>query len=140
MGVGWCGGLGHPDGHAHGLQLGRAQGISQPRELVPLLMRGVVQDCLADRIEPLIEVVDLGAELVELRQQLLGVALLLQAGVGDLLAARDQQPHLGVQHLLLSSLVHRQQAYQLLERLPPRLATALLHLGERPPDLCVLFE
>jgi hypothetical protein len=56
------------------------------------------------------------------------------------MAARDQQPHLRMQDLLLGRLVHRQQAYQLLERLPPRLATALLRLGERPPDLCVLFE
>lgn len=112
----------------------------QPRELLPLLMPGVVQNRLADCVQPLVEVLGLWAELVELREQLLGVALLLQARVGDHLAARDQQAHLGMQDLLLGGLVHRQQTYQLLERLPPGLAAALFHLGKQPPDLGVLVE
>jgi hypothetical protein len=103
-------------------------------------MLGVVQDRLAQHTQPLVEVVDLRTQLVELREQLLGLALLLQARVGDRLAARHQQAHLGVQDLLLGGLVYRQEAYQLLERLPPGLAAALFHLGEQSPDLGVLVK
>jgi len=71
MGTGRGCGLGHSDGDPHGLQLGSALGTTQSRELLSFLVLGVVQDRRPQRIEPLVEVGGLWAEVVELGEQLL---------------------------------------------------------------------
>ena len=83
-------------------------------------MLGVVDDRVAE-FRQLVEKI-LGADVhaLELRQLLLRLVLLVQAGVDDLVAVGDLVARTRMDHHLLGGFMHRQQLAQLDERLLAR--------------------
>ena len=67
------------------------------------------------------ELLGVDVHALELGQLLLGLVLLVQAGVDDVVAAGDLVADARVHHHLLGGLVHREQLAQVGERLSRRL-------------------
>lgn len=125
-----------PVGHLHTAV--SVQVLTQPRELVGLLVLGMGQHVVAQLTKAGEELLTRRIDLLHLGHQALGLVLLLEHRVRDLLAPWDVVACGGVHDGLLSGLVSRQLADDVPEQITTPFGGCRVELSEQRPDLVVV--